>query len=217
MNKRIKQYWYTTEKYTYHRKPVIFQWANGTTEHHFTLDSTPDGTLLAMRRYPTKLYPSDLPPTFFHARIHKTWGYVDCSRVSDMAYIPNNWINHLFRDDDLLLLFDGKLFDEEVAKYQTEHREELEKKASSFMLPRDPRRYVYDLAADGWNIIKIATRVGVFTGFDTGEIYQQIKDKVKLYSQTHPEEHDCISLEEFEYIWDKSLQEAIGISGRMST
>ena len=61
---------------------------------------------------------------------------------------------------------------------------------------------------NGWDMIHIATRAHVFTGVDVSGVHDAMLEKVMLYKTTHPDEHDCISVEVFEDIWHKALDEA---------
>ena len=100
---------------------------------------------------------------------------------------------------------DGKTFEEEIAKHKAAHDAWDE---SCWGLSGNPLWNVCDLMADGWDMIHIATRAHVFAGVGVSGMHDAMLEKVMLYNSTHPDEHDCISVEEFEDIWHKALDEA---------
>ena len=106
--------WYTIERW---RKPTAeqsraYEEMFGHKPYRLIYESE-DGTLFSKGRYPTKITADDLPSSFVRARTGKLFGYYDASRVIGVAYRPNMWINHLFRDDSLYLSFSTRFISPE--------------------------------------------------------------------------------------------------------
>ena len=73
-----------------------------------------NGFLLANDRYKTKMKPEDLPDSFIFISgggVHH--GFLDAAGVIDLKYVPNLWINHLLKDDCLVISYTGKIGNEE--------------------------------------------------------------------------------------------------------
>lgn len=168
--------WYTSERW---QKPTDEQ--ARTYEDFFgrkpykLICKSEDGTLFSKAHYPTKILPDELPSSFIHARIGKLFGYYDASRVVGVAYRPNKWINHLFRDDSLYLSF-----------------------SESNLAPDDWDHI--DIILGGWDIVSGLAALEYLSAIPKSKLerlQEALVDKVKTYQKTHPEEHDCISESEF--------------------
>lgn len=168
--------WYTTERW---QKPTpeqsrAYEKTFGRKPFRLICKSN-NGTLFSRGHYPTKATPEDLPASFVFARIGKLFGYYDASRVTSIAYKPNMWINHLFRDDLLFISFSAPCI--------------------------DPNNWDgVDIVLSGWDIITALAALERFSSVpetDLAELRDAIANKVKTYRETHPDEHDCIKETEF--------------------
>lgn len=154
--KRIKQRYYSKDKLS---------------KMHFVSD--PDGYLFADRTYPTKIRPSDLPPSFVYGRFYGCYGYMDTRGITDMLYHPSKFSNHYLKDDCLMVAYGGKI---------------------SLVPdpPKEPNGYVsyldmyegFDERFWGNEILEIVAGAIVFSDYDASEIIRQLKDKV-TYMREH--------------------------------
>ena len=196
--------WYTTERIVHHRTPIEVRYANGSHFMHFTLEDAPNGTLLSKGRYPTKLRPADLPNSYVESRIGRLHGYVDAKRISDAIYVPNEWVNHLWRDDSLFVKFDGGRFDERLRNLPNR-----ESDAQYYERRREIMDGLYDtadLSFHGWDIVRVSAYITLYTDTDTASLRSALKAKVRSYRENHPNEHDAMSEAEFAEAWTRETQ-----------
>jgi len=69
-------------------------------------NSDPDGHLLSYGRYPTKIFPSDLPPWYVYGYMYKRHGFMSAKGVKHLLYKPNYTFNHLWKYDTLFISYD---------------------------------------------------------------------------------------------------------------
>lgn len=187
--KKIRGFWYTKTHIVKHDPPLLVKFANCTDRIYFTEEESKDRTLYSMAKYPTKVKAEDLPYSFIYGRFFKHWGYLDVTRITDIVYKPNLWINHLFRDDSLYIKCGGKLHEYEM------------KDGCGF--PDN-----CDVIADGWDIVEVLAYLKTYTDFDYKPILDQIEDKVFLYQEKHPNEIDCITTAQFWSYWKRFCHKA---------
>lgn len=179
MSKQIKSYWYSITHRVRHNPPLEFVWADGSKDYiYITAEKSSDDTLYSHAIYPTKIKADDLPNWYMHGRYYKEWGYVNIKNITDIRYKPNTWINHLFRDDTWFLWFNGKKCQESINGddwYQTS-----------------------DMLIEGtWTTDLLAHLTVYNKNIDTKPLLNQVMDKITLYNEKHPDEHDCITTEQW--------------------
>lgn len=170
--------WYTIERW---RKPteeeaLFFKEEFGQKPCKIICKSD-NGFLFSMGHYPTKIAAGDLPPSYIRARIGKLFGYYDSASVIGAAYKPNLWINHLFRDDSLLLSFSK----EEIGPDSWDDA---------------------DVILSGWDIVSAIAALSIHSAIPETRIStleNEVASKVRTYQKTHPDEHDRI---EEDYYWE---------------
>ena len=180
---KLKCY-YTEQKLVHHDPPLEIESVNGlVTKIHTTAERDPNGYLYSLASYPTKMLPENLPPEFLGCTIFGRDGYIDTSRVTDISYKPNNFVNHLFRDDALYIKYGGKLHVDYDSDWDMEYVSN------------------YDLILDGWDIIAAVAYLEKFSTIDCTDVLCAIKTKVDSYKTNYPDEPDAISLDKFnEYL-----------------
>lgn len=146
--------------YSYEKKPYDYMTENGRLPH---------GCLFAQAQYPTLITADDLPPSFVYGRFYKRWGYLDTSGIVDMLYIPNLWINHFLKDDRLIISYCGKIKKIEKDKWGDEFENE-------------------DYSIFGNEIIDVLKGARDYSGININPFINQIKEKLKILRQKHPEE-----------------------------
>lgn len=124
--------------------------------------------LYSKARYPTKKTANDLPPSFIYGRYYKRWGYLDTADIVDMLYVPNLWINHFLKDDRLVISYTGK-----IKKVNNDGWTDYENE---------------DFSVWGFEIIEILKGAKKYSGIDIKPFVKQIKEKLKVLKQKHPEE-----------------------------
>lgn len=185
--KKFNSYWYSETHTVRHNPPLKVTWADGkVTELHFTREKSNEGYLYSHAKYPTKIKPEDLPEWYMHGRFFKQWGYLSAKGVTDMVYKPNNWVNHLFRDDILFIKYGGSIEQNSVGWCEQ-----------------------YDMVLDGWDMVYFLAYLKVFQNYDVEPYLEQMRDKVRLYQQTNPEEHDCITVEEFNQHFNSKYEQLV--------
>lgn len=126
-----------------------------------------NGFLLANDRYKTKMKPEDLPDSFIFISgggVHH--GFLDAAGVIDLKYVPNLWINHLLKDDCLVISYTGKIGNEEK-HYCFENEDQC----------------IY-----GNSILYFLEGARKYSGIDITPIIEQLKNKVQTLKQKHPEQ-----------------------------
>ena len=70
----------------------------------------PDGYLYAYGRYPTKIFPSDLPDWYVYGYMYKTHGFMSAKGVKHLHFKPNYTAdNHLYKYDTLFISYDSPI------------------------------------------------------------------------------------------------------------
>lgn len=171
--------------------PYVVEYANGVTHrYHRLIERSEDGTLFSKGHYPTKITADMLPEYYMKARVHKLWGFVRTKGVVGLHYRPNTWVNHLFRDDILFVSFTHEMPD-------SEDFDTLWGSGYDFVLD-GPFLVSFLAMAKRWSPECVQLDAAI----------QAMFDKVKLYQQTHPDEGDCMSDEEFAQLWERECRKA---------
>lgn len=124
-------------------------------------------------RYATKITADDLPEDYVEIRSRVLWymtGYIKLSGVVDMAYKPS-MLNHMFKDDLIYISY----------------KEKLRKERDSFGLDSFVN---YDICVSGWSIVDIVLGAGIYSGYDTTEIREQIEKKRIYFRDKYREFYD---------------------------
>lgn len=194
MTKEIKANWYTPSRYRKYHPPLKVEFANGESEYVYRgLEKSEDGTLFSSGRYKTSIRPEDLPSWYMIAWTYGRTGWINVDNITDIYYVPNKWINHLFRDDFIYVKFGGKL---------------------EFEDDTDKHKYVknYDMIVSGHDIIELLAYLTLYkknSGLPIEDIKEQVEDKVVYYEKNFSEEHDAISLDEYKRIYNLCYQDAV--------
>lgn len=128
----------------------------------------PDGYLFSKGKYLTKIKVEDLPEHFVEGTYYRTKGYANAKGVVHMIYVPNMWINHMFKDDYLYVSYKGEI-------------EEIKNEFGG----RDFNNY--DLIIRGYNIITFLKAAEKYSGYDISEIKELIELKRQTFKEKHPE------------------------------
>lgn len=140
-------------------------------ESNFCYEETDDGTLLS-GHHRTKIYAEDLPEWYVYGRYYKEWGFLSTKGITDLKYVPNNWINHFLKDDGLYIAYGGKIEEYEKDEYH----------------PTWERLKGYDHCVCGSGILDILKGAEIYSDYDISGIVQQLRDKRKLIAKKHPRE-----------------------------
>lgn len=176
MSKKISSKLYTYSKIKFDRKIGL---------HYEELENN---CLYSNLKYPTKITPEDLPEWFVKGRYYKNHGFLSAKGVVDLAYKPNNWINHMFRDDSLYISFNKPIREVEV--------DSIIGKIMDFT--------DYDYVIDGTYAIDFVAAVKKYSDFDTTEIENAIIDKAYRFAEQFPDEHESQNLDStIKYIKEK--------------
>ena len=128
-----------------------------------------DGTLWSKGTFPTNIRVKDLPDYYIYVYLYGGWKYLRATGVKDMKYVPNNWVNHFLKDDVLYISYDNPL-EITTSKYGS--------------LTCDN----YDIALFGNSIMDFIAATKYYSGYDTSELEQAVKNKFKLFQMEHPHE-----------------------------
>lgn len=139
--------------------------------HEFRYTETDDGTLMS-GHHRTKIYAEDLPEWYVYGRYYKEWGFLSTKGITDLRYVPNNWINHFLKDDGLYIAYGGKIEDYEKDEYH----------------PTWERFKGYDHCVCGSEILDILKGAEIYSDYDISGIVQQLRDKRELIAKKHPRE-----------------------------
>ncbi len=129
-----------------------------------------DGTLFS-GNYHTKIIPPMLPEWYAYGRYYKRWGYLSVKGITDMKYIPSYFTNHFLKDDFLLISYGGHIVEKEAP-------------CGSILDKYDG----IDEFVFGGEILTVLKGAQKFSNYDISPITGQIKDKVKMLAEKHPEE-----------------------------
>lgn len=125
-----------------------------------------ESVLYSDGRYKTKLTDSDMPPWYMCGRYYGyAQGFLNTKDVAKLIYSPNLYVNHMFKDDFLYILYNYS-----SKRRQLYHAEE----------PYD--EYVW-----GFNIPRFLLWAEHYSGYDTSSIWQQIEEKRLWLQHTHPD------------------------------
>ena len=176
MSKKISSKLYTYSKIKFDRKIGL---------HYEELENN---CLYSNLKYPTKITPEDLPEWFVKGRYYKNHGFLSAKGVVDLAYKPNNWINHMFRDDSLYISFNKPIREVEVDSIVGKRMDFTD----------------YDYVIDGTYAIDFVAAVKKYSDFDTTEIENAIIDKAYRFAEQFPDEHESQNLDRtIKYIKEK--------------
>lgn len=176
MNKKINANLYTFSKIKYTREKGL---------HYEELENN---CLFSNLRYPTKITPSDLPEWFVKGRFYKNHGFMSAKGVVDLVYKPNLWINHMFRDDSLYISYNKPIKEIDDESFSEKRKIYID----------------YDYVIDGTYAIDFVAAVKKYSDFDTTEVEKAIIDKVNIFVENFPEEHESKDSEKIlNFIKDK--------------
>ena len=156
---RFKSKYYTETKYVWNGRERI-------------LVPAENGTLFANGIYPTKIRPEDLPEHYMEGLYFcYNKGYLSAKGVKDLLYRPNKFSNHTFKDDFLYISysdpFDSKWREENIDMWGIWDEADF---------------YIW-----GHNIPRFLDMAEKYSGYDTGEIREQIRDKMEWLKETYPD------------------------------
>lgn len=109
--KKIKQKFYTTQKWIYKRKK----------HQHYIINSN-DGTLYSKGFNKTKIKAEDLPDYFVYGRYHKLWGYLSASGIKDLYFKECRMTRESIKDDNLYISYHEELNKEAINTYDFENQ-----------------------------------------------------------------------------------------------
>lgn len=136
--------------------------------HELHLIQNEDFTLFS-GHHRTKILEEDLPEWYVFGRYYKMWGFLSTKGITDLKYRPNLWINHFLKDDCLLISYGGR----------------IEEKANS----SDFDKYSgVDERVWGNEILHILKGAEKFSHYDIAPIVEQIREKMRVLAENHPEE-----------------------------
>lgn len=119
-------------------------------------------------RYKTKITADDLSPWYlsglYYGYVH---GYLNTKGVTKLIYSPNLYVNHMFKDDFLYILYNSS-----SKRRQLYHAEE------------PYNEYVW-----GFNIPRFLLWAEHYSGYDTSSIWQQIEEKRRWFQHTYPADY----------------------------
>ena len=73
----------------------------------------PEGYLFSNGIYSTKIHPSDLPLWYVYGLLYRHFGYISAKGVKSMIYVPNYYLDHLYKYDTLFISYDKEIIKEE--------------------------------------------------------------------------------------------------------
>lgn len=159
MKKRIKQRLYTLEDYRH-------------IDGHLVTVTLPEGNLYANGQYPTKIKASDLPEWFVYGRFYKRFGYLSAKGITDMIYVPNTWVNHFLKDDDLFIAYGGKITQNPASDH----------------LPAYQKYTGWDEWISGNEILRMLKAAEKYSAYDISSFGPQLKEKIRMLKQNYPME-----------------------------
>lgn len=131
-------------------------------------ETNENGYLYSKGKYLTKIKVEDLPESFVEGVYYRTKGYINAAGVKHMVYVPNMWINHMFKDDFLYISYD----------------KEIKQKENSFGF-KDYEGY--DIVIRGFNIVTFLKAAEKHSGYNISEIKELIELKRITFKEKHPE------------------------------
>lgn len=126
----------------------------------------PEGHLLAYGKYRTKIFPRDLPEWYVGGYMYKRHGYISAKGVKYLHYKPNYLFNHMYKDDILLISYDGP-----ITPTRTDDGFEWFEG--------------YEHQLSGLVILDFVKAAARYSGIDTGEIEAELKRKRDWYEKTY--------------------------------
>lgn len=126
----------------------------------------PAGHLLAYGRYPTKIYPMDLPEWYVGGYMYKRHGFMSAKGVKHLFYKPNYVFDHLYKDDTLFISYD-----KEITLIETD----------------DGFKWYegYDYCLSGSIIVDFVDAAEKFSGLDVSNIREELEKKRVWYYETY--------------------------------
>ena len=137
--------------------------------HNRLLEDTknPYGYLYADGRYPTKLFPSDLPEWYVYGYMYKTHGYMSAKGVKHLLYRPNYvFDNHLYKYDTLFISYDKPITP--TSAYGFDWFEG------------------YRFVLDGATMIDFIDAAEKYSNYDVAEIRKELEQKKVWYYERNP-------------------------------
>lgn len=131
-------------------------------EFRFVTD--PNGYLFSYGKYPTKIFPSDLPEHFVYGYMHKRHGFIASAGVKHLLYVPNYSFNHLYKYDDLYISYN-----EEITHTVYDHR---------FKYYQG-----FDHVVSGPVIVDFVESCARYSGYDVQKIRSELEKKKKWYEE----------------------------------
>jgi len=127
----------------------------------------PDGYLYAYGRYPTKIFPSDLPEWYVYGYMYKTHAYMSAKGVKHLHYKPNYTVdNHLYKYDTLFISYDSPITPTNSYGFDW----------------LDGYRYVLD----GPTMIDFINAAEIYSDYDVSEIRKELEKKRVWYYEQNP-------------------------------
>ena len=155
MTKKITSYVYSEQKF-----PTLKTYGK-------VRETNKDGYLFSKGKYLTKIKVEDLPESYVEGTYYRTKGYLNAAGVKQMVYVPNMWINHMFKDDYLYVSYDKEII-EKVGTFGGKDYDG------------------YDIVIRGFNIISFLKAAEKYSNYDISEIKEQIELKRKTFKEKHP-------------------------------
>lgn len=155
MTKKITSYVYSEQKF-----PTLKTYDK-------VRETNKDGYLFSKGKYLTKIKAEDLPESYVEGTYYRTKGYLNAAGVKQMVYVPNMWINHMFKDDYLYVSYDKEII-EKVGTFGGKDYDG------------------YDIVIRGFNIISFLKAAEKYSNYDISEIKEQIELKRRIFKEKHP-------------------------------
>lgn len=189
--KKINANWYTETYTVKHTPPLKFIKDYDNPDNfdliYFTHEKSNNGTLFSCGSSKSKVKEKDLPYWYSEAVIYGHRGWINMKKIKDMFYIPNNHINGLFRDDFLLIKFNGKFDD---------------KTNGSLLTNID-----YDISLSGLNIMYVIAYAQVLKlELPIEECYRKMIKKIEIYNQNHIDDNEYMSVSDFISTYNNQLE-----------
>lgn len=124
------------------------------------------GYLLAYGRYPTKIFPHDLPEWYVEGYMYKRYGFMSAKGVKSLFYKPNYLFNHLYKDDILFISYS-----KEITPVESE---------DGFNWYEG-----YDYTLSGPIIVEFIDAVELYSDLNVSDIREQLKKKKEWYDETY--------------------------------
>jgi len=128
-----------------------------------------DHVIIPQEKSYVKLSPADLPKWFVHGTYYKCEGYLSAKGVVSMVYHPNLWINHFLRDDFLYVSYNEPITIQKVPDFPWE------------------KFNGYGYLITGGEILEFLLAAREYSGYDITEIIEQIRFKLKILREKHPD------------------------------